>query len=129
MAKKKSNVPAKTEMGKAPAYIENEKINIPPADSGSFFPQIKLLQQLSPELDDDHEKYIKKAKTGQILVSQGAENHMLFDSLLFIPLLVKKVWSEWIPRKKGGGFVASYTSAQEADDNKGAGNIFVFHLR
>lgn len=111
-------------MGKAPAYIKKQDIDVPEVESGMSFPVLKLLQQVSPELDEDDAKYIKKASAGMIMVTDGT-NHSLFDGekgIRFCPLVVRKVYTEWIPRTKGGGFVASYQSKEDADANFTPGN-------
>lgn len=68
-------------------------------------PFITVLQDLSPQV-----------KKGTV---EGAKVGMLFNTvteqlvdpkkgILFVPAYTEHVYIEWIPRKRGGGFVASY---------------------
>ncbi len=110
-----------------PSYLaQEENINIPDAGSGNRFPRIKLLQQLSPEVDKDDEKCVPDAEAGMILVepARGGET-VLFDGdsgLTFIPVFVREQFVEWVPQKLGGGWVASYDSMEEALQLKAADN-------
>lgn len=120
---KEKNLPA-TAMGKAPNYIKKQDVHVPTTESAMPFPTLKLLQQLSPELDEDDTKYIKKASAGMLLVTDGSSS-ALFDGeegIRFYPLVVRKVYSEWTPRAQGGGFVSSYQSKEEADAHFTPGN-------
>lgn len=122
--KKGKNLPATVPDSKAPSYIKRGDVNVPSTESVMPFPTLKLLQQLSPELDEDDTKYQKKASAGMFLVTDGTAIS-LFDGeegIRFCPLVVRKVYSEWVPRAQGGGFVASYSSKEEADANFTPGN-------
>lgn len=61
-----------------------------------IIPYAKLMQPLSPELDD-----VENVKAGQILNSMSHENYG--DQLKFIPLIFQKKRIKWIPREEGGG--------------------------
>jgi hypothetical protein len=111
-------------MGKAPAYVKKHDVDVPNTESAMPFPTLKLLQQLSPELDEDDTKYIKKASVGMLMVTDGTAVN-LFDGeegIKFCPLVVRKVYTEWVPRAKGGGFVGTYNSKEEADAQFTPGN-------
>lgn len=91
-------------------------------DAGGLFPIVKLLQDLSPELDEDEEKYVDGASAGDIVVTDGTSYFLLDDGLIFIPIAVRKQWTEWIPRKQGGGFVDSYSSKEDMEIGYTQGN-------
>ena len=106
-----------------PDYLEEEDVSVP-VDSGLAFPVIKLMQALSPELDEDDPKFIEDAETGDILITDG-QDHVLVEGsegIQFIPILVKKTWVEWIPRKQGGGYVDTYNSKAEMEANRNPDN-------
>lgn len=114
----------KSGMGKAPKYVKEQPVDIPSTESTMPFPTLKLLQQLSPELDEDDTKFIKKASAGMLMVTDGTATS-LFDGeagIRFSPLVVRKTYNEWVPRAKGGGYVGTYNSKEEADANFTPGN-------
>lgn len=117
-------------MAKAPAYIKTGDVHVPETESVMSFPIIKLLQQLSPELDKDDVKYLKKASEGDILITNGTQHHIISgdEGLQIVPMMVRKQWTEWVPRKKGGGFVAAYTSKEEAEAKFTVGNELVISI-
>ena len=68
-------------------------------------PFLAILQDLSPQTKKTKSEYIEGAKPGQIYqnVSQ-----VVLDSVRVIPCHFSQVFVEWVPRNKGGGFVAAY---------------------
>ena len=103
---------------KRPAYTKSEDV-APPVESGGFLPTLKLLQALSPEVDNSDDKFINGASQGDIVVVDGS-GPTLFDGeegVTIIPVCVRKLYNEWIPRKQGGGFVASYQSREEMEQH------------
>src|SRR6266705_3516211 len=68
-------------------------------------PFLVILQDLSPQVKSKMVGYIPGAKPGQIFqnVSQA-----LKDTTRIIPCHYSQVFIEWVPRAKGGGFVALY---------------------
>lgn len=135
MAKTKTTEETKTAatkdpMANAPSYVKQEDQQVPQADSAMPFPTLKLLQQLSPELDEDDTKYLPNAQAGDIIITDGV-NVKIIDGdigISFSPLLVRKVWTEWIPRKQGGGFVAAYNSKEECEAAFTIGNEIVISI-
>lgn len=106
-----------------PEHVEKQNVDAP-VESGGFYPTLKLLQDLSPEVDEDEEVYVPGAEVGDFVVTDGT-NQVLLDGkegLNFIPLAVIKRWVEWIPRKQGGGFVASYNSREDMEAQVSPGN-------
>lgn len=84
------------------------------ADGESFaLPILTILQKLSPMCDTDKPEYNPDAKPGMLLNTITLE---LFPAskedgdlgLRVIPVHFKRSFIEWIPRNKGGGFVAEY---------------------
>ena len=103
---------------KRPAYTRSEDV-APPTEAGGFLPTMKLLQALSPELDKDDEKFINGASQGDIVVVDGS-GPTLFDGeegITVIPVCVRKLYNEWIPRKLGGGRVATYQTREEMEQH------------
>lgn len=73
-------------------------------------PWLYLLQKMSPQLD-----VIEEAEAGMFINTVTNE---LYDELLLIPCEFEKVYNEWVPRDAGGGFVASYKTRVDAEQNK-----------
>lgn len=71
-------------------------------------PTIGILQALSPQVNTAHAKYIPGAQAGMILVSSTKEVFPGAQGIEFIPLFWEEKYSEWVPQKKGGGFVANH---------------------
>jgi len=117
-------------MAKAPSYVRQEEQFVPSPESAMPFPMIKLLQQLSPELDGDDTKFIPNAKAGDIIITDGSSVKMVDGNkgIRFSPILVRKVWTEWIPRQKGGGFIASYNTKEEMEAGFTIGNEVVVSI-
>ncbi len=76
------------------------------ASSGSFaMPFLRILQKLSPECDKDDPAFIEGAEAGFIIHTITKE---LYETVNIVPLQYRDTYIEWIPRTKGGGFVAEY---------------------
>jgi len=72
------------------------------ADGDSFsVPFIKVLQKLSPQVDEDHEDHIDGAKAGMLFNSVTGKLYP--DGLNVIPCHYVRSFLEWIPRTSGGG--------------------------
>lgn len=72
-------------------------------------PFISILQKGSPECDEDHAKHVDGAKPGMIINSVTKE--VLGgrgEPITFIPCAYHKLYVEWTPRERGGGFVGSH---------------------
>ena len=89
---------------------------------------LKLLQMLSPEVQKTNvEKYIPKSEAGmfclgsEIIGAQEGDGYVLS----FIPIAMKDLWTEWIPRKAGGGKVREYATEAEANRTCKAGNDLI----
>lgn len=103
------------------------------ADSGSGFeeatresyalPFVSILQDLSPQVKPKMAGYIKGAEPGMIL---NSVSQRLYSKVRVIPCHFSPIVIEWIPRDKGGGFVAAHPAntpllAQATRD--GAANV------
>lgn len=69
-------------------------------------PFLALLQGLSDEVKPKNEKYVEGAKPGMFMNSVTKELYP--EGVEFIPACVDHCFVEWIPRKRGGGFVARH---------------------
>lgn len=84
------------------------------ADSDSFsVPFIKLLQKLSPQVDEDHDDYIEGAKSGMYYNTVTGE--LFPDGVTVIPCHYTRVFIEWVTREKGGGIVNVFNAADGAE--------------
>jgi hypothetical protein len=104
-----------TNFNTRPDWLPEEDFEIP--KDGTFGPRVKLIQGISPEVDPTSGKFIAAARAGDIVVvggmNEALEIRNFGQALEFVPVAMRKSWSEFVPRKQGGGFVALYTS--EAD--------------
>lgn len=101
---------AKTEL---PAYAANDaglgNENLTSQDVG--IPQIKLLQQMSPQLNS-----IEGAKAGLYLNTQTDE---LMEEVYFISLAFNRTFTVWKDQNLGGGKMGEFESMEAATDYKG----------
>tara|TARA_E500000318_G_C3544868_1_gene206197 strand:- start:142 stop:882 length:741 start_codon:yes stop_codon:yes gene_type:complete len=75
-------------------------------DSGSAMPFIRILQDLSPQLKKQKDEYVEGAESGDLFFAKTKS--VLQRPLEVIPVYTKSVYTEWIPRNKGGGYVATH---------------------
>ena len=127
MAKKKNGPnPFEEDAGLGFESVEQSDLGIP---------FLNIAQALSPEVDEEHAKYIEGCKPGmifnsltrQVLGGRG-------EPVLFVPCSFNKAWVEWAPRESGGGFIRQHLSAdilaecQRNDKNQDvleSGNVIV----
>lgn len=69
-------------------------------------PFLNLLQAGSPQVTDGEGKYIMGAKAGDLVNS--VTNQLLGKEVYVVPCLTEHCFIEWVPRDKGGGFVARH---------------------
>jgi hypothetical protein len=75
-------------------------------DSGSAMPFIRILQDLSPQLKANKDEYVEGSKAGDLFFNKTKD--LLENPTSIVPVYTKAVYTEWIPRNKGGGFVGSH---------------------
>lgn len=75
----------------------------------NLVPLIYVLHPLSPQCMDGPLQ-IEGAKGGDIWLKNFSENPIVpgKEGIWFMPCVMYQKWTEWIPRKAGGGFIASY---------------------
>lgn len=64
-------------------------------------PRLVVLQALSPQLKRSESSYIPGAEEG--MICDVGTGELFPEGVLFLPVLYKKNWLEWVPRKSGGG--------------------------
>jgi len=67
-------------------------------------PFLKILQPLSPQIDEDAPEFLKGAKAGMFF--NTITERLYGRSIELIPLMYKKVWLEWVPDR--GGLVGKH---------------------
>jgi hypothetical protein len=78
-------------------------------------PFLKVLQPLSPELDETDGKYIPEAKQGQLLNSVTGQLYDGKTGLLFVPCYYERKQLRWGARGQGsGGFKGEMTEVEVA---------------
>jgi hypothetical protein len=75
-------------------------------DTGSSLPFIRILQDLSPQLKKQKDEYVEGAEAGDLFY--GKTKNVLPRPLKVIPTYTASLYTEWVPRNKGGGYVASH---------------------
>lgn len=70
-------------------------------DQGGKMPNLRILQDMSPEVKKQKSEYIEGAEVGDIYFA-GTED-IVSKPLNIIPLRMKALYTEWIPRDQGGG--------------------------
>jgi len=72
-------------------------------------PFIGLIQGLSPQIDKNKPEYIAGAEIGDTFNTVTREVYKNeTGGLKVIAVLYQKIWSTWVPRDLGGGFLGSY---------------------
>jgi hypothetical protein len=74
-------------------------------------PRISILQSGSPQVKKSDPKFIKGAVEGDFF--DNIANEVAFkgeDGFLMVPVSYRRTNIEWIPKKKGGGFIADHGS-------------------
>lgn len=82
-------------------------------DQGGKMPNLRILQDLSPEVRKQKEEYIEGAEVGDIYFA-GIEG-LVKKPLEIIPLRMRALYTEWIPRDQGGGLEAIHPLTITAD--------------
>lgn len=75
-------------------------------DTGSSLPFIRILQDLSPQLKKQKDEYIEGAESGDLFFAKTQS--VLEQPVEIIPCYTKSIYTEWVPRSKGGGFVGNH---------------------
>lgn len=85
-----------------------------PADN--LVPLVYLLQKNSPQVDKHDQRCLDGAEAGDIWL-RNAEPPVVkgTEGLLFQPCYFEIIWVEWIPRDRGGGFVARHATGPKPD--------------
>jgi hypothetical protein len=103
---------AKADKGGVPANYEYDSDegfeNISSNDLS--IPFLNLLQKTSPEVEN---QTVPGAEPGAILNSVTQEIISGDTGFIFVPVHRDEQWVEWVPRNKGGGFVAQHDPSSE----------------
>jgi hypothetical protein len=93
---------------------EDAGVGISTDPNDFLIPMVYILQPLSPQvLRDNTEMFIEGAEPGHIYLKNSLSEPIQGD-IWFQPCVHYRKWVEWVPRKQGGGFVASYDPAPPA---------------
>tara|TARA_B110000858_G_scaffold70173_1_gene81502 strand:+ start:1960 stop:2694 length:735 start_codon:yes stop_codon:yes gene_type:complete len=75
-------------------------------DTGSSLPFIRILQDLSPQLKPQKDEYVEGSKSGDLFFAKTQS--ILDQPVEIIPCYTKSIYTEWVPRSKGGGFKGNH---------------------
>jgi hypothetical protein len=98
-------LPASEDYYKMMAEYAGQGISSNPRDF--LISMVYILQPLSPQVLRDNQQYMEGAEPGYIWLKNSLEDPLQGD-VWFQPCHHYRKWVEWVPRKQGGGFVASY---------------------
>jgi hypothetical protein len=107
---------AKADKGQVPAnyeYDSDEGFEDISSNDLSI-PFLNLLQKTSPEVEN---QTVPGAEPGAILNSVTQEIISGETGFVFVPVHRDEQWVEWVPRNKGGGFVAQHDPSSELVQN------------
>jgi hypothetical protein len=134
-AKKKASSTSVVKPTKSGTVAEASMMGMYEQDSGAGLenirkedtkiPFLRILQALSPQLQDGDSAYIEGAKAGMLFNSVTHETYDGKAGILVIPVHFEKVYIEWKPRSEGGGFVQQFNTRDEADENADEANDIV----
>lgn len=99
-----SNLPAHLQLGKTTG---NENVTA----TDLQIPRLKLLQKISPELEEGHEKYVDGAKAGHFLNTVTNETT---PELYVVNMHFDRGYSVFKKREAGGGFFGEFDSENDA---------------
>ena len=85
---------------------KHEALGTNELDATSGLPLINLLQQLSPQLNANKEKYIENSKVGDLFFAPTSE--ILPQPIKFIPTAFRTLYVEWVPKSDGGGIAGMH---------------------
>jgi len=115
VARKKKVVAKKSAAGLFPTELSEAQqgSNIGNENVGNDVarPTIKLLQALSPEIDESRSQFVKGAKSGQLINSVTGE---LYDELYVSNVAYDKYFAIFRKRSAGGGFEGQYPTQADA---------------
>lgn len=87
-------------------------------------PRLAILQALSPQCNKQDARYIEGAEPGDICDTVTGVLYSGSGGIDVVPVCYRRAHIEWVPRKKGGGFVADHDSVMpegaERDAETGA---------
>lgn len=125
--------PAKKEEGKVPVTTDLERMmqedavaGMPGDASDYILPSIKILQPLSPQVQEGVNQ-VPGAKAGDLML--GHDLIAGKEGIWFQPAAMEDVWFEFQPREQGGGFVASHPFTSEGEPPPGARRVEKFRFR
>lgn len=108
-------VVAKKDTG-VPAFLKKHEGPIRGSEQAGMediiLPRLLLLQQLSPQLDEEAPEFIDGAKAGDMVNSLTGENYG--KEVVIVPVYFAKEVVIWKKREKGGGFCGSFKTRKDA---------------
>lgn len=112
MAARKQEVATRDEAAVAALYEDAVGEGFEDTSKDDYaIPFVKLLQKMSPEVDDSDGAYIEGAKPGMFLNTATGE---LTPDVEAIPCFYRRAMVEWRHRDDGGGFVGQHEPGYEA---------------
>lgn len=97
--------PSKNEIASM-AHFENVPTGLENVTTKDLLiPRLTILQELSPQLNEDKPEYIDGATVAMICDTAAGK---VWEKIEFIPVYYARIFLEWAPRKSGDGLVANH---------------------
>jgi hypothetical protein len=118
MAAKKQELEQAPNTGPSPALLHEMEqygdAGLSKSAADNLVPLIYVLQKLSPQVDTRNPQHLANAEPGDIWL-RNAPTPIIKgeEGMLFQPCHFEIAWIEWVPRERGGGFVARHTSLDD----------------
>lgn len=98
------------------------------AQEDNLVPLIYVLQALSPQVSTRNNAYLEGAEPGMFWMRNAAEPLVDGEEGIVVqPCYFTKAWNEWVPRAKGGGFIARHADcpkdAEQVEDQNNPNKI------
>lgn len=73
-------------------------------DQGTRMPQLKIVQDMSPQKNKNKDEYIEGCEVGDIFFA--STNEIVPQPVTLVPVRMKALYAEWSPRSVGDGLIA-----------------------
>lgn len=98
-------------------FLKDAEDNRPFERDETIIPFLRVLQPLSPTVQEEHPNYVPGAKAGMFY---NLSNEMIYngkDGITLVPITHQKNYTEWTPISKGGGFVRDWGESLDWQKN------------
>lgn len=119
MAPKSNTAVATTAPGAMPDWMRDQLESdagqgLSKEQADNLVPLVNVLQKLSPQVEKNDDRYLAGAEAGDIWLRNAPQELIKgSEGMVVQPCHFVKAFVEWVPRDKGGGFVAQHSEPPE----------------